>query len=104
MAQAGSQTRNFQFWNSIAATPATFNLDAGVFGLTLSASVWGSATLQRLLYDPSTGALIGTITVATAVTANGYATVQLPAGIYQLTLSGVTALIGAIEKIASGSG
>lgn len=91
--------RNFQFWNVIAATPNQFNLDAGAYGLTLHAGVWGTAALQKLLPDGVT-----LVSVMTAQAADGYQELHLPAGQYQLTLAGVTGLIGEIAKIASGSG
>ena len=93
------QTKNFQFWNGISTTPNDFNLDAGVFGLTLHASAWGTATLNKLLPDGATY-----VAVATAVSADGYTELHIPAGQYQLTLSGVTGLIGEIAKIAAGAG
>lgn len=100
MAQAGvQQPRNFQYWAAISATPPTFNLDAGAFGLTLHATVWGTAALQKLLPDGVTF-----VTVLTAFAADGYAEAHIPAGIYQLTLTGVTGLTGEIAKITSGSG
>lgn len=91
-----SQIRSYQAWGAIAATPDTFNLDAGKYGLTLHATVWGTATLQRVF--PSAVA----VTVLVAVAADGYAVLELPAGRYQLVLAGVTALTGAIEQIAPG--
>lgn len=94
-----NQPRNFQFWNTIGATPAQFNLDAGAYGLTLHAGAWGTATLQKLLPDGAT-----LVAVSQVFTADGYQELHLPAGQYQLTLSGVTGLIGEIAKIASGSG
>lgn len=91
--------RNFQYWNAISATPNDFNLDAGVFGLTLHATTWGTATLQKLLPDGATY-----VAVSSALAADGVTTLQLPAGQYRLALAGVTALTGEIAKIASGSG
>lgn len=99
MAQAGvQQPRNFQAWSNISATPATFNLDAGAFGLSLSAT-WGggSAALQKLMPDGTTWVTI------TSLTANGYVEVHVPAGIYQLLITTATALTGEIAKITSGS-
>jgi hypothetical protein len=91
--------RNFQYWSAISATPNDFNLDAGVFGLTLHATTWGTATLQKLLPDGATY-----VAVSSALAADGETVLQLPAGQYRLALSGVTALTGEIAKIASGSG
>lgn len=91
--------RNIQFWNNISATPALFNLDAGAYGLTLTGT-FGSAQLQKALPTTPTNTFV---TVAT-VTAAGYTEIHIPAGQYQLLLTGVTGLIGEIAKIASGSG
>lgn len=92
--------RSYQSWSAINATPADpdFNLDAGVYGLTAHATVWGTATLQRVF----PGAIL--VTVTPALAADGYIAIQLPAGKYRMTLAGVTALTGALELIASGSG
>jgi hypothetical protein len=91
--------KNFQQWSAISATPNDFLLDAGVFALTLKATVWGTATLKKLLPDGTTY-----VAVATAVSADGTTTLQLAAGQYQLTLSGITGLSGEIAKIAAGAG
>lgn len=89
--------RSFQTWAVIVATPSDFNLDAGVYGLLLHATAWGTATLKKLLPDGVTY-----IAVSAAVAADGYAVLQLPAGQYQLTVAGVTALSGEIALIARG--
>lgn len=94
--------RNFQYWAAIAATPADFNLDAGAYGLTLHATAWGTASLQKLLPDGTT--YVSVMPFATALSADGYQELHLPAGQYRLALAGITALTGEIAKIASGSG
>ncbi len=94
-----SQIRSFQFFNGISATPDTFALDAGKYGLTMHATVWGTATLQRMMPDGTEATFV---TVLLAFSADGYAVLELPAGRYQLTLAGVTALVGLIEQIAPG--
>lgn len=90
--------RSFQYWASIAATPNDFNLDAGTYGLTLTAGVWGSAALQKLIPD---GVTYVPILGATLV-GNGYAVLTLPAGQYRLALVGITALVGEIALIGRG--
>lgn len=94
-----AQTRSFQFFNAIAATPDTFNLDAGKYGITVKATVWGTAALQRMIPD---GTKATFVTVAAAFAADGYAVLELPAGEYKMLLAGVTALSGLIEQIAPG--
>ena len=94
---AVSQTRSYQSWFPvITATPADFALDAGWYGITVQATVWGTATLQRLMPDG------GYVTVLAALNANGYSTIQLPAGQYRMALAGVTAFGGLIELITPG--
>lgn len=99
-----NQPRNFQQWPSsyaaapVNATPPDFNLDAGTYGLTVTAGVWGTATLQKLLpdgvtYVPVTGAILA---------GNGFTVLVLPAGQYRLALAGITSLNGEIALIARG--
>lgn len=97
MAQV-NQPRSYQFWSAIAATPGTFNLDAGVYALTLHATTWGTAQLMRILPGVATP-----VPVAAALTADGQANVTVPAGVYELVLAGVAGMSGEIAKIASGS-
>ena len=84
-------------FKTINSTPAQFNLTGGAYGITLHASAWGTATLQKLLSDGST-----LVTVVTAFSADGYQNVNLPSGTYQMTLSGVTGLLGDITSIVAG--
>lgn len=84
----------FKFSN-IAATPATFVLRGGRYGVTAMAT-WGggSVTLQRQAPDGST-----LVTVLTAFSANGYAQVDLPNGTYSLTIATATAVYVDIVSI-----
>jgi hypothetical protein len=84
-------------FSNIAATPASFALRGGLYGVT-SKGTWGggSATLQRLAPDAATY-----ITVLTAITADGYATVQLPPGTYRLPIATATAVYLDIIAIAT---
>lgn len=91
-----NQPRSFQYWNAISATPNAFNLDAGVYGLALTAGVWGSAELQKLMPDGTTYVPI----LGATLVGNGYAVLTLPAGQYRLVLAGITALLGEIALIA----
>lgn len=91
--------RSFQFFDSINATPNDFNLDAGAYGLTLHATTWGTAVLQKLL--PATaGAQY--VAVSNVFAADGYQELHLPAGQYRITLAGVTALVGELALLARG--
>ena len=67
-------------FSNIAATPPSFTLRGGAYGVMVDSLTFagGSATLQRL---SASGAYV---TVLTAFSASGYASVNLPAGTYQL--------------------
>lgn len=91
--------RSYQFWDTLAATPDIFDLDAGKYGLTLVASVWGTATLSRVMRINGANVFIP---LFANIVANSYTVLELPAGKYQLTVAGVTALSGALEQIAPG--
>lgn len=82
-------------WSGISATPASFTLRGGQYGLTLHASAWGTATMQRQTSDGSWVACM------TAVTADGYSTANLPSGTYRMSLSGVTGLYGDLVSIVT---
>jgi len=88
-----NQPRNFQQFAAISATPNDFNCDAGLYALQLHATVWGSAALQLLQPDG--------VTYLPVFVANQdiYQELRLPAGQYQLALTGVTALTGQVAKI-----
>ncbi len=92
---------SYQTWNAIAATPLDFRLDEGTYGLTLRATVWGTATFQRVISDNAGGQFAVDVTPG-GIAGNGYAWFVLPAGWYRLTLAGVTGLTGLIEKIKNG--
>lgn len=93
-----SQIKSFQFWNSISTTPVDFRLQAGLYGLTLHATTWGTATLRIMMPDGTQA----TYLVIQTFSADAYTDFRLPAGQYQLTLSGVTGLTGEISLIAAG--
>lgn len=94
------RTVSFQLWSILAATPPDFYLDAGAYGITVHATAWGTATLQRLLADGAGN--VNAIPVASALNADGYLEIHLPAGKYRMALAGITAFSGAIELIAPG--
>lgn len=78
---------------STSTTPSDFVLRGGAYGLTLRATTWGTATLKRKMSDGNY------VAMATAIAADGYLNINLPNGTYQLTLSGITALVGDITSI-----
>lgn len=75
-------------FNNISATPASFTLRGGNYGVTAHAT-WGggSVTLQRLSPDGSTY-----VTVLVAFSADGYANLNLPSGTYQLLVATATGI------------
>ena len=79
--------KGWQFKN-IAASTGGFDLVEGQYAVQAVAT-WGggSVTLQRLSSDGSTY-----VTCLTAMTANSYATVNLPAGTYKFTIATATAV------------
>ena len=85
----------FAFKN-ISATPAAFVLRGGNYGVTIHAT-WGggSVTLQRLAADGATY-----ITVTTAFAADGFVTLNLPNGQYQLLVATATAIYCDITSCA----
>lgn len=95
-----NQPRSFQLWSILAATPNDFYLDAGAYGVTVHATAWGTATLQRVLADGAGN--VNVIPVMTALGADGYTEIHLPAGKYRMALAGITAFSGAIELLAPG--
>lgn len=82
-------------FSNIAATPASFPLSAGEYGLTVHATFGGgSVTLQKLAADGSTF-----VTCMPAFTADGYATANLPAGTYRLLVTTATAVYADINTV-----
>jgi hypothetical protein len=95
MAFTANETKSYA---NISADTANFTLRGGLYGVSINAT-WGggSVTLQRLSNDGSTY-----ITVLTAFTATGYATVSLPPGTYKLDVVTATAVYVEIIQVASG--
>jgi hypothetical protein len=75
-------------FSNISATPGSFTLRGGNYGVTAKAT-WGggSVTLQRLSPDATTY-----VTVMTAFSADGYASANLPSGTYRLLVATATAI------------
>lgn len=86
-----------QQYSNVSATQGPFKLYGGQYGVTVTAT-WGggSATLQRLSADGSTY-----VTCLTAFAANGYASVGLPPGTYQIAIATATAVYVDITSIAT---
>jgi hypothetical protein len=71
---------------NISTTTSPFRLLGGTYGMTATAAAWasGSVTLQILAADQLTW-----VTALTAFTANSFATVTVPNGIYRLLVASV---------------
>ncbi len=82
---------------NISATPAAFVLRGGTYGVMVKAT-WGggSVTLQRLSNDAATY-----VTVLTAFSADGYASVNLPSGTYRLLVATATAIYAEVLGIVT---
>lgn len=84
-------------FSNISATPASFTLRGGCYGVTAKAT-WGggSVTLQRLSVDGLTY-----VTVLTAFAADGYASANLPGGTYRLLVATATAIYVDVVSIVT---
>jgi len=84
---AFNKVENFSFSN-ISANTASFTLRGGNYGLTCHATFGGgNIALQRLAPDAATF-----VTVITALSADGYASANLPSGTYRLAITTATAV------------
>jgi hypothetical protein len=91
--------KNAASFSNISADSAAFNLEAGNYGVTITATFGGgTVTLQRLAADATTY-----VTCLTAFTAAGYATVLLPSGTYKFDVVTATGVYVDITSIAEGS-
>ena len=86
----GTQLKN------ISGNTSDFDLAAGQYGVTVSATFGGgSVTLQKKSSDGSTY-----VTCLTAFSSAGYATVNLPRGVYRVAVATATAVYCDIEPVA----
>jgi hypothetical protein len=84
-------------FKNVAATQGPFTLRGGSYGVSAIATFsGGSVTLQRLADDGSTF-----VTCLTAFSANGYASVNLPAGTYQLAIATASAVYASVVGIVT---
>lgn len=84
-------------FSNISATPADFVLRGGQYGVMVNATFGGgSVTLKRKSLDGSTY-----VQVLAPFSANGYATVNLPNGTYQLTIATATAVNAEVLSIVT---
>src|SRR5215831_14435918 len=86
-----------QFFSNIAANTSDFTLTGCKYGMTTNATFGGgSVKLQKKLPDAS-----GYVSVssATDMPAAAYASVDLPAGTYRLTIATATAVYAEVVRI-----
>lgn len=69
-------------FSNISATPAAFHLVAGKYAIAVKASAYGTVTLKILGPDGTTY-----LTAATAFSADGIETVDLPDGTYEIVIA-----------------
>lgn len=83
-------------FSNVSATPATFLLNGGQYAVTVHATSWnaGSVTLQRQAVDGAT-----MVTCLAAFSADGYATVNLPQGTYQMTIASATGVYADVTSV-----
>lgn len=87
-----------QTFDNLSATPASFPLGGGRYSLVVNAGSWssGSVQLQTLSRDGSTW-----INVGSAVSADGVASLELPPGQYQLSITSATGVYAVIARVPS---
>jgi hypothetical protein len=85
------------FANNISATTAAFSLIGGKYGVDVLGT-WGggSVKLQRVAGD---GTSLVSVGLATDFTANGFATVDLPADNYKIVVATATGVYVQIRRI-----
>jgi hypothetical protein len=89
--------RDNQIFEDIDADSGDFTLRGGQYGVTVNATFGGgSVTLQKKSADDTTY-----VTCLTAFTADGYATVNLPPGTYNVALATATAAYVSIESVVT---
>jgi hypothetical protein len=83
-------------FTNISGSTSPFRLLGGQYGITCTAATWasGSVTLQILSADQVTW-----VTALTAFSANSFATVSLPNGIYQINVLTATAVYASIQIV-----
>ena len=87
-----------QTFSNISATTSPFTLKGGCFGVTVSAT-WGggSVDLKRLGPDGSTYISV----LSSAFSSNGYQTVNIPPGTYEVVIATATAVYVDITSVYS---
>jgi len=85
-------------FNLGAANSVPFNLNGGIYGVTVVAATYGSVNFDILGPDGTT--YVSALNAA--FTANGAAVVWLPAGIYKFVVSGASGAVAQVKVIPGG--
>jgi len=84
-------------FSNISATTALFFLKGGKYAAEVIATFGGgSVKLQALMPDGST---VASVSSATDFTANGFATVDLAPGLYEITVATAAAVSASVVRI-----
>jgi len=90
-----NSVETFAFKN-VSATPTSFTLRGGRYGVMVSGGTVGTAILQRLAADGATY-----VNAMSALTAAGYTTADLPSGTYQLSLTGSSGVYADVTSVVT---
>ncbi len=90
-----STTTEAVLFSNLAATPAAFNLKGGRYDINAKAT--GSGTMGLQIQGPDGSTFLPVHPAFSAVT--GFATVDLPPGIYKFVIATFTAVFASICRI-----
>ena len=91
------RSRDGYLASNITTTTAAFTLEGGLYGMDVVATFGGgSVKLQKLAADNTTYVSVSS---GTDFTAAGYATANLPAGKYRLTIATASAVYASIGRV-----
>jgi hypothetical protein len=82
-------------FKNISATTAAFELQGGTYGVFVTAT-WGGGNVALNGVGPDGSTLAP---VMTALTANGYASVVIPAGMYKFAVTTATAVYASVYRV-----
>jgi hypothetical protein len=88
-------------YSNVSSSQTGFKLLGGTYGMTVTAT-WGggSVDLKKLSADGSTYVSV----LSSTFTANAHQTVNIPPGIYQLTVATATAVYADITSVIAATG
>lgn len=83
--------------SNASASSALTKLSGGLYALCATAT-WGGGSLDLQRQSPDGSTLVD-VSTSTKLTANGYATVYLSPGWYQLTVATATAVYASLARV-----